>query len=127
MNYLNMCIVEGNLTSDATTKSVGENMLTQFSIAQNRNYINSKNELARETTFFNCEVWGEGFASKTAKFLTKGTPVRVQGRIKIDTWSDENGNKKGKMVLICEKFDFLPIKNDNTKKPEREEVEILAN
>ena len=108
MNYLNTCIVEGNLTDNAESRTVGSSMITTFSMAQNRNYINSRNELVRETTFFNTEVWGEGFANKTSKFLTKGTPVRVQGRIKIDTWNDESGKKREKMVIVCEKFDFLP-------------------
>lgn len=118
MNFLNMCVLEGNITSDAECrKNKNSSVVTQFTIAQNRNYVNSQNELTRETSFFDVEVWGEGFAAKTSKFLTKGTPVRVIGRVKIDRWNDEEGKRKERMVLVCEKFDFLPnMQRDENKK-----------
>lgn len=118
MNFLNTCILEGHLTADAESRnSKNGGMLTLFSIAQNRNYVNSKNELIRETSFFDIEVWGDGFANKAGKFLTKGVPVRVIGRLKMDYWNDENGKRRERAVIVCEKFDFLPsLQSEKSKK-----------
>ncbi|MBO5481869.1 MAG: single-stranded DNA-binding protein [Spirochaetaceae bacterium] len=108
MNNLNSIILEGNLTRDSELLEATETFkVCKFSIAVNRWYKNNKNEGVEEVSFFDVECYGK-LAEHCAKKGTKGRGVRVVGRLKQNTWKDENGKTHSKVLVIAEHIEYKP-------------------
>ena len=108
MNNLNSIILEGNLTKDALLLDATETFkVCKFSIAVNRWYKNSKDEGVEEVSFFDGECYGK-MAETCAKKGTKGRGLRVVGRLKQNTWKDEEGKSHSKVIVIAEHIEYKP-------------------
>ena len=127
MNFLNLCIVEGNLTKDAEVRVASENKVTCFSIACNESYRGKDAAVVKQVSFFQVEIWGENIANKIAPFLKKGQGVRVTGKLKQDSWISEDGQRKEKIFIRASSLEFIsnlrPLK-DRENSPKKEE-EVL--
>jgi single-strand DNA-binding protein len=109
MNNLNSVIIEGNLVRDPETKTVASGqMLCMFSIANNR-YYKQGQETEKEVSFFDVDVWGKA-AEVCARLGHKGRGVRVVGRLKQETWTDNSG-KHQKVKIIAEHVEWRPESN----------------
>jgi len=101
---LNRTAQMGRLVRDPETRYVGEKAVVSFTIAVDRKY---KPEGAKKTAdFLKCEAWGKT-AETIAKFFCKGKPIIVEGRLEQQEWTDKEGNKKDKTVIVVESFDFV--------------------
>jgi single-strand DNA-binding protein len=73
----------------------------------NRTFRGEDGQSREEVTFVDLEAWGKQ-AETIAKFLTKGRPIFIEGRLKLDQWEDKNGGgKRSKMRVVVENFQFL--------------------
>lgn len=102
-NHKNTTTVKGNLTSDPDVKitKTGTTLLT-FSIANNRSYKpKGSDEWQEETSFFDITVWGD-LAEDAAEILEKGLEVTVDGRLKQDTWTTDDGSKRSKVGIVAD-------------------------
>ena len=101
-------IVEGNLTKDAefdsTQKGTG---FCTFSVATNR-YFKSGEEIMHEVSYFDVEAWGK-LADTCRGLLTKGSGVRVVGRLKQDRWNSEDGKAKSRVKIVAEHIEAKPV------------------
>lgn len=103
---LNRAILMGNLTRDPEQRSTANgNTVTNFGLALNRRYT-SGGEKREETTFVDVESWGKQ-AELIAQYFTKGKPIVVEGRLKQDSWESPNGEKRSKLVVVLEQFQFV--------------------
>ncbi|MFN9941099.1 MAG: single-stranded DNA-binding protein, partial [bacterium] len=77
----------GNLTRDIELRAVGGGgqQVARIGLALNRNYTTQSGEKREEVTFVDFEAWGKT-AEIMAKYLTKGRPVLIEGRLKLDQW-----------------------------------------
>lgn len=110
MASLNQVHLMGNLTRDVETKQTPSGTLVaQFGLAMNRKFRDSKtNALRDETTFVDIDVWGKQ-AENAAKYLSKGRPVFIEGRLKLDQWVDKTtGQKRQKLHVVAERIQFMP-------------------
>ena len=107
MNFLNICIVEGNLTKDAEVRAVNQDSVTTFSIAYNESFTSKERGAVSSVSFFNVEVWGQAFATKIAPLLKKGTSLRVTGKLRQDTWIAQDGTKREKIFIRASTIDFV--------------------
>jgi len=99
---MNRWIGMGNLTRDPEFKNVGTTNVCNFGIALNRQTKNGK-----ETTFINIEAWGKT-AENITKYFTKGKPILIEGRLKLDEWDDKTTHqKRSKLKVIAERFEFV--------------------
>tara|TARA_B110000305_G_scaffold241237_1_gene314520 strand:- start:1013 stop:1402 length:390 start_codon:yes stop_codon:yes gene_type:complete len=97
---INKFIGIGHLTKDPETKSFeSSNTKCSFSLAIN----NSKDEVL----FMDTECWNKT-ADNCKKFLSKGSCVYVEGKIKVSKWEDKNGNSRQKFYLGADLVRFLP-------------------
>jgi single-strand DNA-binding protein len=121
-NY-NKVLLMGNLTRDPELKRTSSDMaVAQVSIAVNRQYKDRNGEQVKETTFVDCEAWGRT-AEVMAQYLSKGKPVFVEGRLKLDQWQDKDGNNRSKLKVVIEKFEFIDSKgNQSSTPPAQQEV-----
>ena len=107
MASYNKVILMGNLTRDVQTKQVaGNQTVAELAIAVNRKYRTKEGEDREEVTFIDCECWGPR-AEVIAKYFSKGKPIFLEGRLKLDSWEDKDGQKRSKMRVVIEDFQFV--------------------
>lgn len=107
----NKVLLMGNLTRDVELKYTQSNMAVgNFGIAVNHRYKTASGELKEDVMFVDCEAWGKT-AEALSKFFTKGRPIFLEGRLKLDTWQDKNdGSKRSKHKVVIENFHFVDSK-----------------
>ena len=123
MASYNKVLIMGNLTRDPELKQTPNNQsVAQIGIAMNRKFKDREGNMREETTFVDCEAWGRT-AEVMAQYLSKGKPVFVDGRLKLDQWQDKDGNNRSKLKVVIEKFEFIDSKgNQSSTPPAQQEV-----
>ncbi|MDR0887250.1 MAG: single-stranded DNA-binding protein [Candidatus Nomurabacteria bacterium] len=98
----------GNLTRDPETRSIptGTNV-TNFSVAVNNSWRGKDGVSHEETGFFDCVAWS-GLGDTIAKFLKKGDPIFIGGRLSQRSWEDEKTKtKRYRTEVVVEDFNFI--------------------
>jgi single-strand DNA-binding protein len=108
MPSLNKVFLMGNLTRDPELRVTPKGTpICQFGLAINRKFKLESGESREEVIFVDIEAWGRQ-GETIAKYCTKGRPLFVEGRLKLDQWEDKNTKeKKSKMRVVLEQFEFL--------------------
>ena len=107
MPNFNKVYLMGNLTRDPEMRTTPTGTsVCQFGMAVNRIYNNSNGERQEETTFVDIEAWGRQ-AETISKYVNKGNPLFVEGRLKLDTWENNEGEKRSRMKVVLEVFEFI--------------------
>jgi single-strand DNA-binding protein len=107
MANFNKVLLMGNLTRDPELRYLPSGQaLVKIGLAVNRKYRNrNTQEQVEETTFVDVEGWGSQ-AETFGKYMTKGRPVFIEGRLRLDSW-EKDGQKRSKLVVVMENFQFL--------------------
>ena len=105
--------IYGNLTRDPETRTTtGGLTVANFAVAVNRARTKD-GERVEEVTFIDCEAWRKT-AEAIAKYMTKGKPIMVRGRLRQDMWEDKNtGARRSKLIAVVDGFDFVGKKDDH--------------
>lgn len=108
MPNLNKILLMGNLTQDPELRVTPKgSTVCQFGLAMNREWKDDAGQKQQETLFVDVTAFGRT-GETIAKYCTKGRPLYVEGRLKLDTWDDKTtGQKRSKHGVICESFQFL--------------------
>jgi single-strand DNA-binding protein len=102
----NRVIIMGNLTRDPETRTIPSgNTVTKFSIATNRKFQGRDGNQQEEVAFIDCEAWGKP-AEIIDKYMSKGRSMLVEGRLKFDSWESQQGEKRSKLLVVVENFQF---------------------
>lgn len=103
--YLNKILLMGNLTRDPELRRTGGGQsVCEFGIAVNTAEIRD-GQKREETCFVDIVVWGKtGEACKN--YLAKGRGVFVEGRLTMDQWVSQNGERKSRLRVVAEKVSF---------------------
>lgn len=104
----NKVMLMGNLTRDPELRHLPSGMaVANIGLAVNRRFKGQDGENREETTFIDCDAWGRT-AEVMCQYLTKGKPVFVEGRLRLDEWQDKSsGEKRSKLKVVIENFQFL--------------------
>jgi len=113
MAYLNKVFIIGNLTRDPELRVTPKgNSIAAFGIAINRQTKDDAGNTRDETTFVDIEAWGKQ-ADLVAKYLARGAPAMIEGRLKLDEWTDKtSGAKRSRLKVVLENVQFLGSKRD---------------
>jgi single-strand DNA-binding protein len=105
---VNKVFLMGNLTRDVELKyTPSDQPVANIGIAVSRRYRTREGEDREETTFVDCEAWGRT-AEVMNQYLSKGRPVFVEGRLKLDQWeARETGKSRSKLRVVVENFQFV--------------------
>ncbi len=108
MPSLNKVFLMGNLTRDPELRVTPKGTpICQFSLAINRKFKMESGESREEVIYVDVEAWGKQ-GETIAKFVTKGRPLFVEGRLRLDQWEDKNTKeKRSRMKVVLEQFEFL--------------------
>ena len=108
MPALNKVLLMGNLTRDPELRVTPKGTpICQFSLAINRQFKMESGETREEVIYVDIEAWGKQ-GETIAKYVTKGRPLFVEGRLRLDQWEDKNTKeKRSRMKVVLENFQFL--------------------
>lgn len=108
----------GNLTRDVEMRVLPKGTpVGQFAMAINRKFKTESGEQREEVLFVDCEAWGKT-AETLAKYVGKGAPLYVEGRLRLDQWEDRTTKeKKSRMKVVVEQFQFLGSKEGAGQAP----------
>ena len=105
MASYNRGVLVGNLTRDVDLRyTPSQTAVTDIGLAVN-DRVKRNNEWVDETTFVDVTLWGRQ-AEVANEYLSKGAPVLIEGRLKLDTWEQE-GQKRSKLRVVGEKMQML--------------------
>ncbi|QDV44103.1 Single-stranded DNA-binding protein [Stieleria neptunia] len=106
MASYNRVILVGNLTRDIELRYIPSGQaVSDVTVAVNDRRKTSSGEWVDEPTFVDVTLWGRN-AEVASEFLSKGSPVLIEGRLKLDRW-ETDGQKRSKLRVICEKMQML--------------------
>lgn len=106
---LNKVFLMGNLTRDPETKQAPSgDTVADLGLAVSEQFRSRATGEVRETvTFVDVTVWGK-VAENCGRYLTKGRPVFVEGRLVLDTWEDKaTGQKRSRLRVRADRVQFL--------------------
>lgn len=108
---LNKVLLAGNLTRDVELRhTAGNQAIAKIGLAVNRRWKTPDGEQRDETMFVDCEAWGKT-AEFIANYFSKGRPIFIEGRLKLDQWEDkETKAKRSKHVIVIENVSFVDSK-----------------
>jgi len=99
MSNLNQVIIMGNLTKKPSARSTTSGKsVADLSLASNRTFRDSNGNEIKDTVYVDIEVWGKT-AESCSKYLDKGSPILVDGRLKLDKW-EKDGQKYSKLKVV---------------------------
>src|SRR2546421_13112482 len=108
MASFNKVMLMGNLARDPQLKYLpSQTAVAEFGIACNRKFRTAQGEDREEVTFVEVHAFGKQ-AEVLNQYMTKGKPLFIEGRLKLDQWEDkQGGGKRSKMTVVVENFSFI--------------------
>ena len=107
MASYNKVLLIGNLTRDPQlTYTPSQTPVVEFGLATNRKWTGQDGSQREETCFVDCRSFGRQ-AETINKYLSKGRPVFVEGRLSYDSWTAQDGSKRSRLRVTVENFQFL--------------------
>ena len=122
---INRVVLTGNLTADPDLRSLPSGTsVCKLRIACNtRRKDGASGEWVDKPNFFNVTVWG-GQGENVARYLSKGRPVAVDGRLEWREWETQEGNKRQAIDIIADSVQFLS--NGNGASSEGGEADLVG-
>jgi single-strand DNA-binding protein len=113
MASFNRVILVGNITRDFELKYTQSGLaVTDIGLAVNDRRKSQSGEWVDETTFVDITLWGRQ-AEVAGEYLSKGSPVLIEGRLKLDTW-ETDGQKRSKLRVVGERMQMLSARSSGT-------------
>lgn len=105
MASFNRVVLVGNLTRDVELRYIPSGTaVTDISLAVNER-VKKNDQWVEEANFFDVTLWGRT-AEVAAEYLSKGSSVLIEGRLKQDKW-EQDGQKKSKIKVVGERMQML--------------------
>lgn len=107
MASLNKMTIIGNLGADPEVRYLdGGAVVAQFNVATTEKYTNRNGEKVEQTEWFRVELWNEQ-AKVAEKYLKKGNPVYIEGRLRTEVWTDKEGKERTSLRVRANTMQLL--------------------
>jgi single-strand DNA-binding protein len=107
MASYNRVLLMGNLTRNPEIRyTPSGTAVADLGLAVNESFKNKAGETVEQTCFVDVVVWGRQ-AETSAEYLQKGSPVFVEGRLQLDQWESQQGEKRSKLRVRADRVQFL--------------------
>jgi len=111
----NKIILVGNLTRDIELRyTQGGTAVSSTAIATSRKFKAQDGTQKEEVCFVDITFFGRT-AEVANQYLKRGSKVLVEGRLKLDQWTDQNGGKRSKHSVTVETMQMLGSRNDDNQ------------
>jgi single-strand DNA-binding protein len=113
MASYNRVVLVGNVTRDPEIRYVASGTaVTDLGLAVNDRRKNASGEWVDETTFIDITLWARQ-AEVACEYLSKGSSVLIEGRLKLESWENNDGQKRSKLKVIGERMQMLGGRNSS--------------
>lgn len=103
----NKIIIVGNLGKDPELRYTPQGTaVCNFSMATNEKRRDKSGDPQDVTTWFRITLWNKQ-AETASKYLQKGTQVYIEGRLKLDEWTDRDGNVRQTLDVTATDMQFI--------------------
>jgi single-strand DNA-binding protein len=103
----NKIIIVGNLGKEPELRYTPQGTaVCSFSVATNEKKKDKAGELQDVTTWFRVTLWNRQ-AENASKYLSKGSPVYIEGRLRVEEWTDRDGNNRYTLEVQGSDMQFL--------------------
>jgi single-strand DNA-binding protein len=117
---VNKVFLIGNVGKDPEVRYVENNIpVAKFSLATSESYKNKSGEKVTTTEWHNIVVW-RGLAEVAEKYVKKGTPLFIEGKIRSRSWDDKDGNKHYMTEIVADSMKLLGRKEGTNGSPSSE-------
>jgi single-strand DNA-binding protein len=114
MASFNRVILMGNVTRDIELKYLQSGTaVTEIGMAMNDRRKTQSGEWVDDPVFVDVTLWGRT-AEIASEYLSKGSPVFIEGRLKLDTW-ETDGQKKSKLRVVGERLQLIGPRGDRPR------------
>lgn len=111
---VNKVFLGGNLTRDPELRyGQSGKAYVKFGMAVNERFTTSSGEKREQTVFVDLTAFGKT-GETIAKYLTKGDPIFVEGKLDFSTWVAKDGGNRSKLAVIVNQFQFVGSKSEST-------------
>jgi single-strand DNA-binding protein len=108
----NKITIVGNLGRDPELRYTPQGIaVCSFSMATNEKRRDKSGDLQDITTWFKVTLWRQQ-AENAAKYLTKGSPVYIEGRLRIEEWTDRDNNNRYTLDVQATDMQFIGSRAD---------------
>jgi single-strand DNA-binding protein len=109
---MNRVFLMGNVTRDPELRYISNgSAVTEIGLAINDRRKSSSGEWVEETTFVDITLWGRT-AEIAGEYVTKGAPLLIEGRLKLDMWEKE-GKKNSKLRVVGDRMHLIGSRGGN--------------
>ncbi len=109
---INRVVLTGNLTRDPELRSTPSGTsVCGLRVACNTRRKDASGQWVDKPNFFDVTVWGAQ-GENCARFLSKGRPVAIDGRLEWREWEAQDGSKRESVEIVAESVQFLGGRDD---------------
>ena len=120
MANFNKIFLMGNLTRDPQLSYLpSQTAVVEFGLAVNRKWKSKEGENKEEVCFVDLRAFGKT-AENINKYVHKGDPFFIEGRLTFDSWTAQDGSKRSKHRVTVDNFQFLSQKDRQETAPKQE-------
>ena len=110
---INKVILVGNVGKDPEVRHLDSGVaVTTFSLATSETYKNKEGQKVTNTEWHNVVLW-RGLAEVAEKYVKKGNPLYIEGKIRTRSWDDKDGNKRYTTEIIADVMQMLGSKQSS--------------
>ena len=111
---INRVNISGNLTRDPELRATaGGSQVLSFGVAVNDRRRNSQTgEWEDYPNYVDCVVFGAR-ADALSRFLSKGSKVAIEGKLRYSSWESKDGQRRSKLEVVVDEVEFLSPRNQN--------------
>lgn len=112
---LNKVILMGRLAADPEVKQFqGDSRVARFRVAVDRRFKSKDGE--QQTDFISVQAWNQQ-ADFVSKYFQKGSVIAIVGRLQVDSWTAQDGNKRYDVTVVSEEIAFAGAKPSEQGRP----------
>ena len=105
---INRVNISGNLTRDPELRmTTGGTQVLSFGVAVNDRRRNPQTgEWEDYPNFVDCTMFGSR-AEAVSRYLSKGSKVAIEGKLRYSSWQDKSGSKRSKLEVVVDEIEFM--------------------
>lgn len=121
MASFNQVTLVGNTTRDIELRYLQDGTaVCDVGLAVNESYKTQGGEKKEDVLFIDCTCWRKT-AEIASEYLTKGSQVLLSGKLKQESWTDKDGNKRSKIKMVVDRLVMLGSKNGGHQESRQEQ------
>ena len=110
---INKVILVGNVGKDPEVRHLDSGVaVTTFPLATSESYKNKEGQKVTNTEWHNVVLW-RGLAEVAEKYVKKGNPLYIEGKIRTRSWDDKDGNKRYTTEIVTDVMQMLGSKQSS--------------